>query len=499
METTHGIEPSRRLASVEVGRIRSLLVHEWLLVLLVAVFVASSAVAAGSWLTSDSWFDFVYGRNIIHHGLPHSTTLTVLGQGRAWSDQQWFGQVMLYGVFAAGGAKLVALATVALFATALGIGVCLARRRGASGLGIGTITLLAWLYLSTWIQTEAFSHVFFVLLLGLLAAESRRRTRRVWLALPLLALWANVHGAAVLGAALVALLGAVELVERLRSRGPDRPGLGRTIALMTAPWLCALATPYGLDILGYYRATIVNSAFHDYLGPWMPPVPFTLVGGPFFALALVATWLVARRWRRLTAFELAVLTVTLVGALEAERSIMWFALASIVFLPALVDREHERRWRDPSPRFRLAASLAAGAIALIAVGQAAARPESYYQRQYPRSAGNVVATYLERHPGARVFGTDHFGDWLVYAHPSLWGRVAYDADWEQLTQTQIRRVVFFLRQFGVDWERPTLGFQLLVISPKEQPWLVETYDRRRDIRVLYRGPDAVVFERIRGR
>ncbi len=493
------LRPERVPAAADTGRIRAFLVREWLLVLVVAVFVSSSAVAAGSWLTSDGWFDFLYGREILAHGLPHHVTLTVLGHGRAWSDQQWLGQVALYGVFAAGGAKLAALVTVALFASSLALAIALARRRGASALGIGAVVLLAWLYLSTWIQTEAFSHLAFVVVLGLLAAESRRRTRRVWLVFPILVVWANVHGAVVLAAGLTALLGGMELVQRLRSTAADRPGLARPLALLLAPWLCLVATPYGFDVIGYYRSTIFNSAFHDYLGPWMPPLPFSWIGGPFVALAFLATALVARRWRRLTPFEVAVLAVTAVGGLEAERSIMWFALAAIVLLPALIETERDRSWRDPSPRLRLLTVAVACTVAAATVGQALARPESYYQRQYPPAGGAAIARYLERHPGARVFGTDHFGDWLVYTHPALWGRVGYDADWEQLTQTQVRDVVFFLRQFGADWERPTLGFRLLVISPKEQPWLVETYDRRRDVRAIYRAPDAVVFERIRPR
>ncbi len=491
----HAIDRAPALAGREVGRVRSFLVREWLLILLTSVFVASSSIAARSWVTSDSWFDFVYGRDIIRHGLPHSTTLTVLGHGHAWVDQQWLGQVVFYWLFAFGGAKLVALFSVLLFSAALVLAVWLARRRGASALAIGGIALLAWLYLTTWIQTEAFSHLFFVCLLGLLAAESRKRTRRVLLAFPLLAVWANLHGAVVLGAALVALLGAVELMQRLRTKEIGRPSLARALLLILTPWLFIFATPYGFSVASYYRGTIFNSAFHQYLGPWMPPTPFSLVGGPFFCLALVATALVARRWHRLTAFELVVLAVTLIGAVEAERSIMWFALAAVVLLPALLERDADRRWREPSPRLRVIVTVGASLLALVTVTQSAAKPNSYYTRQFPEAAGTIIAREITAHPGARVFGTDQFGDWLVYTRPELWGKVGYDADWEQLTQDQVREVIFFLRQSGVDWERPALGFRLLVISPKQQPWLIETYDRRSDIRVLYRGPDAVVFER----
>ena len=53
-------------------------------------------------------------------------------------------------------------------------------------------------------------------MLWLLASQARQPTNRVWLALPLLVVWANVHGSVALGVLLVMLLGAYELV---RSRG----------------------------------------------------------------------------------------------------------------------------------------------------------------------------------------------------------------------------------------------------------------------------------------
>ena len=88
-------------------------------------------------------------------------------------------------------------------------------------------------------RAQVLSQLLFVTLFLLLVAESRRPSRRVALVVPLLVLWANLHGAVVVGAALTALLGAVELV-RARGRSPLRPA-----ALLVVPWLCIFATPYG--------------------------------------------------------------------------------------------------------------------------------------------------------------------------------------------------------------------------------------------------------------
>jgi hypothetical protein len=476
-------------------RVELFVEREWVLVAVSALFLASSAIAARAWMTADGWFDIVYAREIVQHGFLHGDTLTIMGQGHAWVDQQWLGQLVLYAFFVLGGPKLTVLATAFVYSLAFALALALARRRGASALAMTLVGLLVWLYATTWVQTEAFSHVLFVVVLSLLAGESRRRSRRILLVFPLLVLWANLHGAVVLGAGLVALLGAVELWHLLRAKRAARLALLRAMGLLVVPWLCVFATPYGFSVAQYYRATILNPAFHDYLGPWMPPTPFTVVGGPFFLLAVGAIVAVARRYRQLTAYELAVLAVTLAGALEAQRAIMWFGFACLLFLPPLVERGDGRHIRTPSARIRLGFAAAALVLLVGALAEAFSRPQSYYLRAFPNRASTVIADYVRAHHGARVFATDRFSDWLVYEQPSLWGKVAYDARWEELTPTQIRDVFFFTHQYGADWERPALGYRLLVIAPEEQPWLVRTFERRQNMRVLYRGPKAIVFER----
>jgi hypothetical protein len=73
--------------------------------------------------------------------------------------------------------------------------------------GIGALPSLAIA------RVQLFSLLLFPILVALLRAESRRPSRRIWLLVPLLALWANLHGTVLLGLA-VAL--AYLLCSRLR-------------------------------------------------------------------------------------------------------------------------------------------------------------------------------------------------------------------------------------------------------------------------------------------
>ena len=90
--------------------------------------------------------------------------------------------------------------------------------------------------------------------LWLLVDASRRGARRrTLLVLPLLVIWANLHGSVVLGAGLAVLLGVVELVR----------GGGRWIplALVVLSPLCVLASPYGWKLVAYYDLMLVDAPF----------------------------------------------------------------------------------------------------------------------------------------------------------------------------------------------------------------------------------------------
>ena len=73
---------------------------------LYAVVVAATAPAQ---VVPDTWLSLVSGREVVDHGLPHHVVLTVYGHGRQWVDQQWGAQLMLYGLYSAGGLKLLLL------------------------------------------------------------------------------------------------------------------------------------------------------------------------------------------------------------------------------------------------------------------------------------------------------------------------------------------------------------------------------------------------------
>jgi hypothetical protein len=478
-----------------VRRLGAFLSEEGLLVGIVALFVAFWAAAAADFVAADTWLTLLGGREVSAHGIPHSDSLALISHGHSWIDQQWLAQTIFWRLDQLGGMRLAVLAAVGLLLVPLALGIALARRRGASQLAIAPFAVLPALHFSSFIRAELFSHLLFVVVLALLAAESRRRSWRVLLAFPLLVLWANLHGAVVEGAALVVLLGLCEAGSLLRARGHDRLGWLRAGALVVGPWLCLLATPYGASVIRYYEATVGNSALRATQQEWAPPNLLSIAGFPVFLLAGAALVLVTRRRRDLTSFELAALAGTLVGALIALRSAPWFAYTCLLFLPALAQRKQATRSDARSRRLWILFGSVAAAIALVATLASTAAPASRLDRYWPGGAASAVGRALERDPHARVFASYEYGDWLLFRVPALRGRIAFDGRWEVLPQEQIFRVWRYLWQIGDDWEAPARGYRLLVLNPRSQASLIKTYERRPGVRVLFRDRWAVVLDR----
>src|SRR5205085_2842874 len=114
--------------------------------------------------------------------------------------------------------------------------------------------------------------------LWLLLDDARRPSRRVFWTLPLLVLWANVHGSVLLGAGLVALAGLVRLAQ---ARRPTARGL----ALTFLPWACMLASPYAAHLPAYYKKVLVGGDFSHLVTEWVPTT-LQLVTIPVFILVL---------------------------------------------------------------------------------------------------------------------------------------------------------------------------------------------------------------------
>ncbi len=290
-----------------------------------AAFAATRAPVSDS----DFFWHLAIGRDIAAHGVPRVEVYSWTVAGKAVLPDQWLGELLLYAAYAIGSWT----GTIALRALTIGvlIGVvvwtALAERPRrpfiavlASLPAIG-VSRFAWTD-----RPELFGLVCFAVLIALLRAVRRGSLTAFALCVPLVLLWANLHGSYALGLGLV-------VVVALERAVVDPSGRRRYAAIAIGSVLATFVTPAGL-------ATWTSSGGHFLAPPRFvqeegTPDVATLPGLLFSValLASLATALLAPRTRgRDVLFEIGVLVPVAFVSLTATRHLVFFPIAAAPFL-----------------------------------------------------------------------------------------------------------------------------------------------------------------------
>jgi hypothetical protein len=456
---------------------------------LVAFYAVLLAGLAPFELVGDSWLTLASGREVAQHGLPQHDQLMAFSQGVRWVDQQWLAQFVFYQLTRLDGIQAAVLLHVVLLTSAFALAVTGARRRGCSGttifvVGLGCLFLAPWAWQ---LRAQSFAYPLFVGTLLLLSADSRKPSRRVVLVLPLLALWANLHGSVVLGAALAALRGLTILFERLRSTSAQPAWKLRAGCLLLAP-LAAFVSPYGLSLFGYYRHLLGSPLLSRFVQEWGPTTPTK--AWLFYPMVLLVVWLLGRNGAALTRFERAALLATACAAFVALRHIVWFELATLSFLPVLVATAPAGRL-IVRPSARWLGGLAALCLVAIPFGLAASH-SAWLEQTLPRRATAELKRVTAR-PGVSVFASETLSDWLLWAQPSLRGRIAYDVRFELLSARQLDQLSAYHRRSGPDWAAPTRPFSIIVLDRRVDSKLGAALLARAGTRPLFEDRNVLVL------
>jgi hypothetical protein len=428
------------------ARVRTLFERDALSIVVIATWTSVLALTMPLLVVQDTFLALVDGRLIAKHGLPHVDTLTYWTLGRSWTDQQWGAQLVLYQLAHHGGLVLAAVAGIACVVAALVAAAVATRKLGASSrsAAIGLLLPLIGYSSLTQVRTQSLALAPFVIVFGLLALDARRPGRRVLLVLPLLVLWANLHGSVALAAGLTALYGLTLL---------RRPAARRRAALLVvgAP-LSVLASPYGLDLIGYYRTMLLHPPLAAFVQEWQPPSVEAATAG-FFVSAFLLTALWARHQRVLTSFERWALPLLLVAAMTAVRNAVWFELAAAVSFPVLIDAAWPSQISLTQRVRRVNVLLASCAmcVALIVVAVQFARPATSLLQGRSPAAAAAVAAAAGVH--GLVLADDADADWLLWQQPSLTGRVAFDVRFELFTRRELEQISGLRLASPTAWER----------------------------------------------
>jgi hypothetical protein len=185
--------------------------------------------------------------------------------------------------------------------------------------------------------------------------------------------------------------------------------------------------------------------------------------------------------------------VTFVGAVQAVRGVIWFALAAAAILPVALDGKLTKA-DIAAPRVNRMISFAALAGLGVALVAFVARPSSWFVSEWPEQHVAAVQA-ASRDPHVRVWATDGTADWLLWRIPDLRGRVAFDVRFEVYDKATLAEIERYGRRAD-SWQASLDGYGAVIVDERarldalrDESGATVVY-RDADIALVTRPPDA---------
>ena len=364
---------------------------------LAAVAAAAGAVAVLGTIGGDSRWLAALGADIaatghIPHGVPFATAST-----GSWHNPLVLAQLLFHALWSAGGDRALLAAQLVAVAAGFSLLAADARRAGGSDASVAAalaVVLVGGISAIAVVRLQLFSLALFPLLLALLRSDRRAPSRRIALLWPLIAVWANLHGAVLTGI-LVALV--YLLVDRAR-----RAGAASALVLAAGTLLAPLCTPALLHTPAYFWSVLHNyTAVHGY-GLW---APLSIHSGFDVVLGLGILLLGAAALRgRPAAWELAAAGALTAATVHTARTGIW-----LLFLLVAPAATAIRFRRGPGPRTVFAVAGASVVACLFGlVAPSAGRGE------------DVVAQAVQMAHGRPILADGELGELVAVDGGRVW-------------------------------------------------------------------------------
>lgn len=314
----------------------------WPLIVTALVYLGFLALGQRMLLDQDTYLHIATGQWILEHWLipthdPFSHTL----RGMPWTTHEWLAQAILALAYQASGwVGLVAL-TAFSFACATAV---LTRSLLRHMEPVYALMFTAFAAMLTASHLLARPHVLAMPLMvawtaGLVRASEEGAPPRLWL-LPIMTLWANLHGGFTLGLALVVFF-AAEAIFAARRRGQTVQAAKSWGLFVILALLASLLTPHGIQGIAFTMKLLSSSYALSQIGEWQPasfhgvqPLEIWLMVG--LAAALYQGW-------RLPPLRLALLLGFLHLALQHARYIELLGLLAPLILAAPLSAQWRQR------------------------------------------------------------------------------------------------------------------------------------------------------------
>lgn len=306
-------------------------------------FLSLFAISVRETTDPDMWWHLRTGEYILNQGIPRQDVFSYTATDHPWITHEWLSQLLMWGLYQAGGLPLLILFTAAI--TTLTFWLIYQCCLGQPYLAAFMTLLSAIASAIVWgARPQLFNLFFFALFIYLLERWRSQRLpdRALWFIPLVTILWANLHSGYLLGVVLLAVYAVGEALQRFASPGGSLPWAAiRRLALVTGlAFVAAGINPNGASLWLYPFATLGSGAMQSYIQEWHSPDFHLPIFWPFVGLMMfgVVGWVFSRQ--RPTWTELLLFLGAFAAGLLSARHIPIFALvaAPIVcrhWLPAL--------------------------------------------------------------------------------------------------------------------------------------------------------------------
>ena len=375
----------------------------------VGVYVLLIVLGNGLLNDPDTLWQIKVGQWILdHHAVPETDIYSFTMQGQPWISTQWLAQVIYAELFAiAGWSGPVVLAAIAIAATF----ALIARQVGRHLSETATLVVVAIGLALTVPHLLARPHVLamplMVMWIGGLIDAADRRAAPSFALLPLIALWANLHGGFVFG---LFLIGPIALDALVGAEASSRKALAaRWAAFGCGALIASCATPYGWNALLASGKILNLGAALPLIAEWRPADFGSF--GILEATLLTGMGLALYRGVRLPAMRIALLLGLVHMALSQARAGELLALVAPLFLAEPLARQIGGAGAAAT-KMPMRGALVAGILAVLIAGTAAYVSVHRYQ---PNARGTPVAAVaaLKQLHLSRVFNDYDFGGYLI--------------------------------------------------------------------------------------
>jgi hypothetical protein len=482
------------------------------------LFAALFVMAARELTDPDFWWHLSAGKYIAEtSSIPQVDIFSGTVAGHSWVTHEWLSEVLIYAIFSLGSFPALMLAFAAIITLAFAF--VYARSEGKPYVAAFTLLLAALATAPTWgVRPQMISLLLTSVFLWVLEkwhsdAGDHKGRPYVWILIPLMILWVNLHSGFALGLAVIGIYLSGALVGHFTRPAPFQPLSHPATQLPNHPttqlalvfFACLLVVPLnpnGAMMYVYPFETLTSRAMQTYIQEWFSPDFHLIEFQPFAWLLLATLAAIGLSGKRTSLTQALLLAGSGYAALRSGRNIPIFAIiAAPILAEHMWHMVESRGWaasfagNTRTPRrmailnwVLLLVIVAAGIARVAMVG---ANQGTIERDKFPAAAVDFL---LAQKVTGTIYNSYDWGGYLMWRlYPTA--RVFIDGRADVYGDTFIENEYLRAYRGGVDWRAPLdrYGVRIVLIEP-DAP-LAAQLAQAAEWKKAYEDKQAVVFEK----